>query len=100
MYCYVWEYAVKSGKLSAFEASYGPEGEWVQLFRRDPEYIRTVLLRDRQDPTRFITLDFWTSRDACEAFREKFESEFEALDGRCEALTHRETHVGDFDVRE
>lgn len=98
MYCYVWEFTVRSERLAEFEASYGPEGEWVQLFRRDPEYVRTLFLRDREAPTRFLTLDFWTSREACQAFRERFRFEFESLDERFQALTLQENYLGDFDV--
>ena len=98
MYGYVWEYIVPSEARSAFEASYGPAGEWVRLFRRDPGYIQTVLLRDREAPSRFMTIDFWSSREAWLAFRGRFGAEFEALDARFEALTLRETHLGDFDT--
>ncbi|MGH9321788.1 MAG: hypothetical protein ACRD21_11320 [Vicinamibacteria bacterium] len=99
MYCYVWEFTVRSESLGEFEWSYGPEGEWVQLFRRDPQYVRSLLLKDREEPARFVSIDFWTSRGACQAFRERFRSEYEALDARFEALTLQERHVGDFDIR-
>ena len=98
MYCYVWTYVVRSESLEAFRIAYGPEGEWVRLFRRDPEYVRTTLLADREDPTRFMTLDFWTSREACVAFRERFAREFEALDRRFQEFTMQEVHTGDYDV--
>jgi heme-degrading monooxygenase HmoA len=98
MYCYVWEYEVRGERQSTFENAYGPEGEWVQLFQRDPGYVRTILLRGRESRARFVTVDFWTSREAFQAFRERFRTEFEALDERFEALTRRETYLGDFDI--
>jgi hypothetical protein len=98
MYCYIWEYTVPIEHLDVFEAGYGPDGEWVRLFRRDPDYIRTELFRDRDWLGRFITLDFWSSREACMGFRERFRSEFDALDAQFDRLTHRELHLGDFDV--
>jgi hypothetical protein len=98
MYCYVWTYVVRPEHLHAFRAGYGPEGEWVDLFRRDPEYICTRFLGDRNNPTRFMTIDFWSSREACMSFRDRFRIEFEALDKRFEELTVQEVHVGDFDV--
>ena len=97
MYCYVWSYVVRPEYLQAFRVAYDPDGEWVQLFRRDPEYIRTNLLSDRDNPTRFMTIDFWSSREACVSFRERFRSEFEALDKNFEQLTVEEVHLGDFD---
>jgi len=60
--------------------------------------VRTLLLADHVDPTRFMTLDFWTTREAYMSFRERFASEFEALDQRFEQLTLQEVHAGDFDV--
>jgi quinol monooxygenase YgiN len=98
VYCYVWEYEVREEHLQAFERVYGPGGEWVRLFRRDPEYLRTDLLRSNDAPARFITVDVWTSRESCLAFRDQFTDEFEALDRACEVMTRRETHIGDFSL--
>ena len=100
MYCYVWSFVVRPEHLQAFRTAYGPDGEWVQLFRRDPAYVRTDLLSDCDNPARFMTIDYWTSREACEAFRERFDKEFEALDEGFEQFTVQETHLGDFDVPE
>jgi len=98
MFCYVWSYVVRPECLSAFRTAYGPEGDWVRLFRRDPEYVRTTLLGDRDNPTRFMTIDFWASREACLSFRERFRGEFETLDKRFDQLTVHESHLGDFEV--
>lgn len=98
MFCYVWSYVVRPESLSAFHTAYGPDGDWVRLFRRDPEYIRTNFLGNLDDPTRFMTIDFWTSREACLSFRKRFASEFEALDKSFDQLTVEEVHLGDFEV--
>ncbi len=98
MYCYVWSYVVRPECLPAFRTAYGPDGDWVRLFQRDPEYIRTNFLGDLENPARFMTIDFWTSREACLSFRDRFRSEFEALDKSCDRLTVQESHLGDFEV--
>ena len=72
MYCYVWSFVIRPECLSEFQAAYGPDGEWVRFFRSDPEYLRTRLLKDRDNPTRFVTIDFWTSHEASVSFRERF----------------------------
>ena len=100
MFCYAWSYVVRPECLSAFRTAYGPEGDWVRLFRRDPEYVRTNFLGDCDNPARFITIDFWTSREACLSFRERFRGEFEALDKSFDQLTVQESHLGDFEVLE
>jgi hypothetical protein len=98
MYCYVWSYLVRPECLDAFRVAYGPEGDWERLFRRDPNYIHTDLLSDKDNSAQFMTLDFWTSSEAREAFRENFSTEFEALDKHCGEFTNQEVHVGDYEV--
>ena len=96
-FSYLWEFRVRPERLSEFEAAYGPDGDWVRLFHRDSAYLGTDLLRDRDDPSRFLTIDRWSSREACLAFRERFRPDYEALDARCEGLTLSERPLGDFD---
>ncbi len=43
-----------------------------------------------------MTIDYWESKDACDAFRQRFAPEFEALDEQCERLTDDETYLGAF----
>lgn len=97
-FCYMWEYRVQPERIEEFRAAYGPEGDWVRLFRRDEAYIRTDLFRDSDNPHRFVTVDHWVSREACRAFRERTRQDFEALDERCEAFTIQESHLGDFQI--
>jgi hypothetical protein len=46
MFVILWEFEVKPGCEQSFESAYGPEGAWTQLFRRDPGYLKTLLLKD------------------------------------------------------
>jgi len=80
-----------------FETHYGPDGTWARLFRKDPGYVRTDLLRDGNT---YVTLDWWTSREAYDAFRAQHASEYAELDAICEALTETEEKTGAFDVVE
>jgi hypothetical protein len=98
MYCYVWSFVVRPEYVKDFQRAYGPDGDWARLFRRDPQYIRTDLFRDRDNPTRFLTIDFWSSHEACVSFRARFGGDFEALDRSFERFTIEEVHVGNFDV--
>lgn len=95
-YLYAWEFLAAPGKLAEFRRAYGPEGDWVHLFRRAPGYIRSELYQDESNPQRFITVDYWESKGACEAFRKRYEHEFEDLDVRCEEYTVREREIGRF----
>jgi len=96
MYSYVWEYQVHPDHSTEFESSYGVTGEWVSLFQQHPGYIRTELLKDHNDPLRFLTIDTWKSREQYLSFREEFQKEFEAIDTKCEAYTIKEKFLGDF----
>jgi heme-degrading monooxygenase HmoA len=96
-YTYLWEFRVKPDQREEFQRLYGPHGPWVALFRQAPGYIETLLLRDRADPDRFITVDRWKSADAHRSFHSAFSREYADLDARCEHLTMRETSLGEFE---
>lgn len=98
MFAYVWEFTVAAERRAEFERAYGDDGEWVALFRRSPDYLGTALLRDRADPARYLTVDRWRSAAARAAFQQGHAEAIAALDGRCEALTLAERHLGDFDA--
>jgi 8-oxo-dGTP pyrophosphatase MutT (NUDIX family) len=94
----VWEFRVRAGREAEFESAYGPDGEWARLFRRDPAYRGTDLLRDGAAERRYLTIDRWASGAANDAFRERWRSEYEALDRRCESLTEHEAALGRYDT--
>jgi hypothetical protein len=94
----VWQFEVADQSVAAFEAAYGPDGSWAQLFRLSNEYLGTELLRDAYVPGVYLTVDRWASEDAFRAFRKGHDSEYEMLDRACDALTSRETRVGAYTV--
>ena len=98
-YVYLWEYDVPAEHAAEFEQAYGPQGDWVQLFRRGRGHLGTELHRDLQRPERYLTIDRWESRAAWEAFRAAFAREFEDLDARCGKWTRREAEIGRFEPR-
>ncbi len=97
-YVYVWEFVVTRDRARDFERAYGVDGDWERLFRRADGYLRTELIRDRGRPERYLTIDYWESKAAFDAFRSRFAPEFEALDAACAALTTRETEIGQFEL--
>ncbi len=96
MFVTLWEFEVKPGSEELFERTYGPEGEWATLFRRDARYLATRLLHDVSATLVYVTMDSWESRSAYEEFREKFAAEYKELDGKCEAMTVSERHLGEY----
>ena len=97
MFVALWEFEVKPGCEEQFEKVYGPEGDWAQLFRRDPNYLETRLLRDTVRGSVYLTLDFWNSQEAYEQFMKTHVPEYERLDAASEGLTLRERRIGGFE---
>jgi heme-degrading monooxygenase HmoA len=98
MFVVVWQFEISEEKLAAFEAAYGADGAWAQLFRTSPSYLGTELLHDAYIPGNYLTIDRWASEDAFRAFRKDHDAEYETLDRFCDALTSRETRVGAYTV--
>ena len=96
MFVTLWEFEVKPGCEELFERAYGPEGRWVQLFRRDARYHGTRLLRDVGRERVYLTLDQWESRAAYEKFREGYAAEYAEIDTSCEGLTEKEMRLGTY----
>lgn len=92
----VWEFRVPASKRRTFETAYGPEGDWAQLFRASEGYMRIELLRDRDTPGRYFTIDYWESRQAFAVFKKRNHAACTELDEKCAALTEAETLVGEF----
>jgi heme-degrading monooxygenase HmoA len=98
MFVVVWQFEITEEKVGAFEAAYGPEGAWAQLFRSSPSYMGTELLHDAYVAGFYLTIDRWGSEDDFRAFRRDHDAEYETIDRSCDALTSRETRIGAYTV--
>ena len=98
MFVVVWQFEIAEDKIAAFEAAYGPDGEWARLFRSSPEYRGTELLRDAYVPGSYLTIDRWSSEDAFRAFRKDHDADYESIDRSSDALTSKETRIGAYTV--
>jgi hypothetical protein len=92
----VWRYRVAPGKGAAFEAAYGPEGPWAQLFSESPDYEGTDLLRGEAGV--WMTLDRWMTPDAYDSFITLHRAEYSRIDEECAGLTEEQVLVGRFDA--
>jgi heme-degrading monooxygenase HmoA len=59
-----------------FARAYGPDGDWAQFFRQGTGFIGTELLRDVDEPDRYLVIDRWKSADAYNAFLAEFGDEY------------------------
>jgi heme-degrading monooxygenase HmoA len=96
MFAVIWEYEVREGCAAAFAALYGVDGDWVALFREYDGYIGTELLRDTDQPRRFVTIDRWSSAEHYAAFITAAKPRYEQIDARGDALTTSERCLGRF----
>lgn len=91
MFVIVWKFMTRDA--GAFEQHYGPDGTWAQLFRRDANYLRTDLLKGGDH---YLTLDWWASLEAYEAFRNANADRYAEIDRICEAVTTHEEKIGEY----
>ena len=59
-----------------FERVYGPDGEWAAFFASGRGYLGTELLRDVENPGRYLVIDRWESRAAYQDFLDAHRDEF------------------------
>lgn len=97
LYSYIWQFQVAPDRLAEFERHYAPGGSWTDLFALGRGYVGTVLLKDRVDPLRYITVDTWESVEAYRHFRSSFETRYRALDAVCAGFTTSEVSLGEFE---
>lgn len=98
MFVIVWEFVVKPEHIAEFERHYSSDGSWARLFRQDPAYSKTILLRDPTQAGRYLTADYWHAEAAYTAFQERARSQYLDLDARFEEFTEKETLIGHFGV--
>ena len=98
MFAYSWEYSVHADRITDFKTAYGPEGDWVKLFNQADGYLRTELLEDLDKPGRFVSTDFWDSRQDWEKMKLLNSAEYTRIDQACERLTDDEQFLGFFEV--
>ena len=96
-YVIVWAYEVRGDSTAEFEQLYGPDGEWGRLMSGHAGYRGTELLRDWDNPRRYLTVDRWDTIVDYERFRERSATESAALDAQGEELTLDETRIGAFE---
>jgi len=93
-----WEFVVKEEARGQFELAYGPGGAWSKLFARYPGFRGTTLLRDTQNPRRYLTIDFWDTEAQREQMLAERKAEYANLDAAFADWTESKTEVGIFRV--
>ena len=98
MFVALWEYEVKPGCEESFQSAYGPQGDWVRLFQRDPHFRETRLLKDLTRPRFYLTLDYWDSEISFDQFKAANQPAYAAIDRATEPLTISEHSLCTFNL--
>jgi heme-degrading monooxygenase HmoA len=80
-----------------FERAYGADGEWAQFFRQGAGYIGTELLRDVEEPDRYLVIDRWESTDAYNAFVAEHADEYVRRSDETSLYYLHELQMGTFE---
>ena len=81
-----------------FELAYGPGGAWSKLFARCPGFQGTTLLRDTENPRRYLSIDFWDTVAQREQMLAERKAEYSNLEAAFADWTESKTEVGIFRV--
>jgi heme-degrading monooxygenase HmoA len=96
MFAVMFEYRVDQDGLGAFEAAYGPGGEWSVLFAGARGYFGTDLLRDESTPGHYMVIDRWESATDYDEFVRSAGTAYTTFNEACKSLYREEAALGRF----
>jgi len=92
------EYIVHEADRGQFELVFARGGAWSKLFARQRGFRGTSLLRDEEDPGRYLIIDFWdSSTDWKDAIAES-QSEYSELMATLSTWTQSKARLGIFEI--
>jgi heme-degrading monooxygenase HmoA len=92
----IWEFVAKEGAVERFEGTYGPRGAWARLFSDHPGFRGTVLLRDEDNPRRYVTIDSWETEADLKRMLTRDRARYRDMDEVLADLTESEDEIGNF----
>jgi quinol monooxygenase YgiN len=95
-YIRIWEFQARPGMENEFERIYGPEGDWVRLFRKSKAFLRTDVYRDVETKGHYVTIDYFSSREGFQGLLKEFREAYDALDRLGETICASESRIGNF----
>lgn len=89
----VWEYEVVAGCAAEFEAVYGADGDWAQLFATESGFRGTTLYQSVAASERYLTVDLFTDDGAWRRLLQEKGDAYDRLDAGTAHLTSRQTEL-------
>jgi quinol monooxygenase YgiN len=94
MIAVMWQFDVKKGREEAFEKFYGADGEWTALNRQTRSYLGTSFLRDQNQPSRYLLIEYWSEMVVYEQHRASRSATIDAIETRRAELLDAAEPVG------
>jgi heme-degrading monooxygenase HmoA len=94
----VWEFIAKEEARGKFELAYGPGGAWSRLFAPCPGFRGITLLRDTEDPRRYLAIEWWDTEAQREQALAARREEYANLDAALALWCESRVEVGVFRV--
>jgi quinol monooxygenase YgiN len=96
MIAIMWRFDVKSGKEAEFETLYGAGGEWTALNRHTRSYLGSSFLRDQNQSSHYIVIEYWSEMLVYEEHRSYRSNAIDALEQKRDALIDSVEPLGVF----
>jgi hypothetical protein len=96
MIAIVWQFNVKNGREAEFEQLYGADGEWTLMNRHTRSYLGSSFLRDQNQSTRYIVIEYWSEMLVSEPRRAYRPDAMASFEGRRAALIESIEPLGVF----
>jgi heme-degrading monooxygenase HmoA len=96
MIAIMWQFTVKAGREADFEEFYGAKGEWTAVNRHTRSYVGTSFLRDQNEPSRYIVIEYWSEMLVYERHRAYRAEAIKRLEQRRAALAESVAPIGVF----
>ena len=81
-----------------FELAYGPGGAWGELFAQSPGFRGITLLRDTENPRRYLTIEVWDTVEEREQVLDERRDEYAALAAALADWTESRSELGTYEV--
>ena len=96
MIAVVWQFDVKDERKAEFEKLYGADGEWTKLNRQTRSYLGASFLRDQNQSSRYLLVEYWSEMVVSERHRAYRSDAIASLEGRRTALVESVEPLGIF----
>ncbi len=96
MIAIMWQFDARPGREAEFEQMYGADGEWTAMNRLTRSYLGTSFLRDQNQSSRYIVIEYWSEMVVYEQHRSYRGDAIASLEKRRGALVASVEPLGIF----